>query len=197
MKRLIDITVSFISLLVFALLMLIVHLSIIFESKGGSVIIQKRVGKNDVEFAMYKFRSMLVGTPEVATDKLVGSDKYITRVGKFIRKYSLDELPQLLNILIGDMTIVGPRPALYNQDDLREARNKLGISVLKPGLTGWAQINGRDDISLDQKIELDYYYLQHQSFWFDTKIIYLTFFTVFSGKGTNPYRKSNSTKKRC
>jgi len=185
-KRLFDTVVSFFSLLLFFIPMLIIYLLIISESNGASFFIQKRVGKGNIEFNMYKFRSMVVGTPNVATDKLLDSNNYVTRIGKIIRKYSLDELPQLWNIFKGDMSIVGPRPALYNQYDLRDTRNKLGISILKPGLTGWAQINGRDDISLDKKIELDYYYLRNQSLWFDFKIIVLTFLTVFSGTGTNP-----------
>ncbi|MEI6285466.1 MAG: sugar transferase [Bacillota bacterium] len=186
MKRIFDGLVALFSLIILFIPMTIIYVLIIFESIGGPVFKQRRSGQDDIEFDLYKFRSMIIGTPDIATHQLVNSDNYITKVGKFIRKYSLDELPQLWNILIGDMSLVGPRPALYNQYDLREARNKLGISILKPGLTGWAQINGRDDISLDKKIELDYYYLQHKSFWFDIKIIVLTFLTVFKGTGTNP-----------
>ena len=132
---------------------------------------------------MLKFRTMKVGTPNVATDKLTNPGQFITRIGVYLRKYSIDELPQLWNILRGDMSVVGPRPALYNQYELRQARNELNISSLRPGLTGWAQINGRDDIPLAQKIALDKYYLEHQSFFFDTKIIFLTAFRVFHGNG--------------
>lgn len=128
---------------------------------------------------------MVVGTPEVATDKLVNGQQYITRIGYNLRKYSLDELPQLLNILLGDMSIVGPRPALFNQHELRKMRNDLGISQINPGLTGWAQVNGRDEISLDKKVALDHYYYMNQSFWLDLKIIYRTFFNVWSGDGEN------------
>jgi O-antigen biosynthesis protein WbqP len=126
---------------------------------------------------------MKFGTPDVATDQLANPEKYITTMGYYLRKYSIDELPQLWNILRGDMSIVGPRPALYNQYELRKARNDLQISLLRPGLTGWAQINGRDDILLHEKISLDKYYYDHQSLGFDAKIIFLTAFRVFQGNG--------------
>lgn len=171
-------------LLFMPLLLLIVFL-VKLDSSGPVFFRQRRVGVNDKEFLMYKFRTMVVGTPEVATDKLVNGQQYITRIGYNLRKYSLDELPQLLNILLGDMSIVGPRPALFNQHELRKMRNDLGISQINPGLTGWAQVNGRDEISLDKKVALDHYYYMNQSFWLDLKIIYRTFFNVWSGDGEN------------
>jgi O-antigen biosynthesis protein WbqP len=183
MKRLFDITSSTLALLLFLPVFLIIAILIKIDSKGPILFCQRRIGVNDKEFMMYKFRSMTLGTPEVATDKLTNSQVYITKVGYYLRKYSLDELPQLINILKGDMSVVGPRPALYNQYELREMRNKLGISVLRPGLTGWAQVNGRDEIELEQKVELDEQYCKRKSFYLDMKIIFYTFASVFSGSG--------------
>ena len=135
------------------------------------------------EFYIYKFRTMRTDTPDVATHLLKNPEAYITPIGKFLRKTSLDELPQLFNILKGDMSLVGPRPALYNQYDLKEMRNKQGINILMPGLTGWAQINGRDEISLEEKVRLDKEYLENRSFCFDIKILFLTFFKVLKKEG--------------
>lgn len=161
----------------------IISTCIKLESKGPIFFSQRRVGINDREFTMYKFRSMLVGTPEVATDKLTNSQMYITRIGHVLRKYSLDELPQLINIINGDMSIIGPRPALFNQYDLRELRNKHRISRVRPGLSGWAQVNGRDEISLEEKVKLDLYYVEHQSTLLDLRIIILTLLSIISGDG--------------
>ncbi|MEN6414746.1 MAG: sugar transferase [Veillonellales bacterium] len=183
MKRLFDVTSSAVALLLFLPLFIFIAILIKFDSRGPVFFCQRRIGVKDKEFMMYKFRSMAVGTPEVATDKLTNSQAYITKVGYYLRKYSLDELPQLINILKGDMSVVGPRPALYNQYELREKRNKQGISALRPGLTGWAQINGRDEIALEEKFKLDSFYSQHQSFWLDMKIIFCTLFSVYSGSG--------------
>lgn len=133
-----------------------------------------RVGQNNVIFSMPKFRSMQVGTPEVATHILSNPDSYLTPIGSFLRKSSLDELPQLWCILKGDMSFVGPRPALFNQYDLIALRTERGVEKLIPGLTGWAQINGRDELPVEQKVSLDYEYLKRQSLWFDIKIIFLT-----------------------
>jgi O-antigen biosynthesis protein WbqP len=132
---------------------------------------------------MPKFRSMRLGTPAVATDLLLNPEIYLTPIGSFIRKSSLDELPQLWSILVGDMSFVGPRPALFNQHDLIELRTKFGIDKLTPGLTGWAQVNGRDELPLSDKVELDLYYLQSQSFWFDIKILWMTFVKVIRRDG--------------
>lgn len=183
MKRLFDITSSVLAVLLFLPVFFIIAILIKADSKGPIFFCQRRVGVNDKEFMMYKFRSMTVGTPEVATDQLSNSQAYITNVGYYLRKYSLDELPQLINILKGEMSVVGPRPALYNQYELREMRNKQGISALRPGLTGWAQINGRDEIGLGEKVAFDEQYRLRQSFYFDMKIIVYTFASVFSGSG--------------
>lgn len=176
---------ALLSLMILSPLLIVVGVLIRFDSSGDILFVQRRVGVKDKEFLMYKFRTMFVGTPDVATDKLTNSQSYITKIGYYLRKYSIDELPQLINIFKGNMSFVGPRPALYNQYDLREKRNKLGISRINPGLTGWAQINGRDDISLDEKVKLDLYYLNKQSFIMDLKIIYRTAFSVSAGNGVN------------
>ena len=137
-----------------------------------------RVGKNNVIFSMPKFRTMRVDTPVMATHLMSDPDTYLMPIGKFLRKTSLDELPQLWSILIGDMSVVGPRPALYNQDDLIALRMEQGVDKLVPGLTGWAQINGRDELPIPEKVRLDVEYLQRQSFWMDLKIIWLTLIKV-------------------
>jgi len=183
LKRLFDILCSSAALLVLSPLLIVVVILIKMDSPGPSLFVQRRVGINDTEFFMYKFRTMVVGTPNVATDKLTNSQSYITKVGYYLRKYSIDELPQLLNIIKGDMSIIGPRPALYNQTELRQRRNKMGVAAIRPGLSGWAQVNGRDDISLPEKVKLDLYYLKKQTFWLDLKIIYMTVFSVSEGTG--------------
>ena len=180
MKRIFDILVSGIFLIILSPLILIISIIIKLTSKGNVFFKQKRIGRLNKEFYIYKFRTMRTDTPDVATHLLKNPEKYITPIGKFLRKTSLDELPQLFNILKGEMSLVGPRPALYNQYDLKEMRNKEGINILVPGLTGWAQINGRDEISLEEKVRLDKEYLEKQSFWFDIKILWLTFFKVIT-----------------
>ena len=150
MKRIFDILVSGIFLIILSPLILIISIIIKLTSKGNVFFKQKRIGRLNKEFYIYKFRTMRTDTPDVATHLLKNPEKYITPIGKFLRKTSLDELPQLFNILKGEMSLVGPRPALYNQYDLKEMRNKEGINILVPGLTGWAQINGRDEISLEE-----------------------------------------------
>jgi O-antigen biosynthesis protein WbqP len=194
LKRIFDVSCSLLALLVMSPILLITALFILVDSRGPILFAQRRIGIHDKEFLMYKFRTMVVGTPEVATDKLTNSKSYITKIGYYLRKYSIDELPQLINILLGDMSIVGPRPALYNQYDLRKMRNKIDISSIRPGLTGWAQINGRDEISLEDKVKFDFYYLQNRSFLLDIKIIYRTVFSVSAGNGVEisdftPHRK--------
>lgn len=183
LKRTFDFFSSGLVLLILLPVLFCVAIWIRLDDPGPVIFLQRRAGRDDREFSMLKFRTMKVGTPNVATDKLTNPGQFITRIGVYLRKYSIDELPQLWNILRGDMSVVGPRPALYNQYELRQARNELNISSLRPGLTGWAQINGRDDIPLAQKIALDKYYLEHQSFFFDMKIIFLTAFRVFHGNG--------------
>jgi len=154
-------------------------------SPGPIVYWSNRVGRNNAIFRMPKFRSMRIDTPAVATHLLQNPDQYLTPIGSFLRKSSLDELPQLWSILVGDMSFVGPRPALFNQDDLVALRTENGVEKLLPGLTGWAQINGRDELPIPEKVALDQYYLQHQSFWFDFKILFLTFLKVVQRDGVS------------
>ena len=146
---------------------------------------QKRVGINYTFFNIYKFRSMKKNTPNVATHLLPNPEQYLLKIGKFIRKTSLDELPNLINIIKGEMVFVGPRPALYNQDDLMTLRVATGVDKLKPGITGWAQINGRDEISIEAKVVLEQEYLQKKSFLFDIKILVKTFTNVLFSKGVS------------
>lgn len=183
MKRFLEILVSLILLIILSPVFLIIILLIKLNSEGPVFFTQMRIGKNNDLFKFYKFRTMRVGTPNVATDKLGDSKSYITSVGKLLRKTSLDEIPQLINILKGDMAFIGPRPALYNQYNLKELRTKAGVHVLVPGVTGWAQINGRDHNDDFQKTELDRYYLNNKSFKLDIKILFMTFFKVIRAEG--------------
>ena len=162
-----------------------VALAIFLEDGFPILFTQKRVGINYTFFKIYKFRSMKKNTPNVATHLLTNPDQYLLKIGKFIRKTSLDELPNLINILKGEMVFVGPRPALYNQDDLMQFRVATGVSKLKPGITGWAQINGRDEISIAQKVQLEQEYLYKKSFLFDIEIIIKTFTNVLFSKGVS------------
>ena len=164
-------------------LFIVVSIFILVEDGGPILFSQKRVGINYSFFKMYKFRSMKKSTPNVATHLLTNSKKYLLKVGKVIRKLSLDELPNLFNIIKGEMVFIGPRPALYNQDDLMVLRVIMGVDKLKPGITGWAQINGRDEISIDEKVAFDREYLARKSFWFDFKIFLLTVTSVISSRG--------------
>lgn len=166
--------------------LLVLCLLFIFIEDGCPIFFkQKRVGVNESLFWIFKFRSMKNNTPNVATDKLENPEYYILKVGKIIRKLSLDELPNLINVLKGEMVFVGPRPALYNQVDLLKLRKNTGVHELRPGITGWAQINGRDDISDLKKVELEKYYLDNKSIKLDLLIIYRTFFSVMSKNGVN------------
>lgn len=178
LKRILDFICSLIALILLSPLFLAIGLLIKADSKGPVLFTQKRSGEKGNLFTIYKFRSMKTGTPDLATDKLGNPMQYVTRVGQFIRKSSLDELPQLINILKGDMSFVGPRPALYSQYELLDARKLQGIDRLKPGLTGYAQVMGRDFISDEQKVAYDKYYLDHISLWLDLKIVFWTFFKV-------------------
>ena len=155
------------------------------EDGGAIFFTQKRIGVNISFFKMYKFRSMKKGTPNVATHLLNNPEQYLLKTGKFLRKTSLDELPNLINIIKGDMVFVGPRPALYNQNDLMVLREKSGIEKLKPGITGWAQINGRDEISLEEKVKFEEEYLKKKSPFLDTQIIIKTFVKVLFSKGVS------------
>jgi len=182
MKRFFDLLISLIAFILLLPVMVIVALVIRLTSKGPALHWSKRVGKNNEIFLMPKYRSMYIDTPQVATHLLEGSNSHITPIGKFIRKTSLDEIPQLWSIIKGDMSFVGPRPALFNQYDLIEMRTNKKVHTLVPGLTGWAQINGRDDISLDLKVLFDEEYMKRRSVLFDIYIIYMTFIKVLFGK---------------
>lgn len=183
LKRIFDIFFAFVFLLVFSVPVFLIALAIRLTSQGPAIYWSRRIGKNNVIFRMPKFRTMRTDTPAVATHLMTDPDAYLTPIGRFLRKTSLDELPQLWSILIGDMSVVGPRPALFNQDDLVELRTAAGVQKLTPGLTGWAQINGRDELPIPEKVKLDTEYLERKSFLFDLKIVFLTFSRVLHSKG--------------
>lgn len=183
-KRSLDLTLSLIGLLLLSPLMIIIIIFIKLDSKGPIVFKQRRIGVNKKEFEILKFRTMKIETPtNTPTHLLKNTDYYITNVGRILRKSSLDELPQIVNILKGDMSIVGPRPALWNQSDLIEERDKVGANDILPGLTGWAQINGRDELPINIKSKLDGNYSKNIRFSFDIKIIFLTLFKVLKSDG--------------
>lgn len=177
-KRVFDLIAAIILLVILIVPMIIMALLVKATSKGPFLYWSDRVGVDNRIFKMPKVRTMRINTPAVATHLLSNADAYLTPIGPFLRKSSLDELPQLWTVLTGDMSFVGPRPALFNQDDLIALRTDRGVHRLIPGITGWAQINGRDDIPIPTKVEFDAYYLKHRSFWFDMKILVLTFFKV-------------------
>jgi len=183
MKRLFDFTLSLVGILLILLPSFFVSLIIKLTSKGTVLYWSDRVGKDNIIFKMPKFRTMHIETPEVATHLLVDPESSLTQVGNFLRKSSFDELPQLWCILKGDMSFVGPRPALFNQHELIALRVEKGVHELVPGLTGWAQINGRDELSIPQKVTLDVYYLHRRSMWMDINIIWLTFVKVLKKEG--------------
>ncbi len=183
-KRILDFILSLVGIIVLSPLLIIIVIAIKLDSKGPVLFTQRRVGKDKVLFTIYKFRTMKTDTPkEMPTHLLDNPDFFITKVGKFLRKTSLDELPQLFNILIGNMAIIGPRPALWNQEDLIEERDKYGANNIRPGLTGWAQINGRDELDIDVKAELDGYYVEHESFSMDVKCFVGTIISVTKSDG--------------
>lgn len=189
MSRFINLLVA-ICLLAFILpVMLLIALLIKIDSKGPAIFKQQRVGLQRNLFTLYKFRTMVVGTPDLPSEMVSSGDSRFTRFGKVLRRFSLDELPQLVNIIKGDMNFVGPRPALYNQDDLIAMREKVGIHRIRPGITGWAQVNGRDAIPLTLKVQLDEYYLLNRSLWLDMKIIWMTFSKSLSGTDLYPVGK--------
>ncbi|MEG0254914.1 sugar transferase [Vagococcus sp.] len=184
LKRIIDFILSLAGIIVLSPLLLILVIAIKVDSKGPVIFTQKRVGKNKKLFNIYKFRTMKIDTPkEMPTHLLENPDFFITKVGKFLRKTSLDELPQLFNILKGDMAVIGPRPALWNQDDLVEERDKYGSNDIRPGLTGWAQINGRDELEIEKKAQLDGYYTEKESFMMDVRCFFGTIVSVFKSDG--------------
>ena len=185
MKRACDLFVGVILLLLLVIIMLFIAIAIRRTSKGLVLYWSDRVGKNNKIFKMPKFRSMLIDTPAVSTHLLGNPDTYLSPIGGFLRRSSLDELPQLFSVLKGDMSFVGPRPALFNQDDLIALRTANGVDKLLPGITGWAQVNGRDELSIPDKVALDVEYLNRQSFWFDIKILWMTFLKVIKRDGVS------------
>ena len=185
MKRVFDILLGCLAALVLFVPVLLVAMAVRLTSKGPALYWSDRVGRNNVIFKMPKFRSMRVGTPAVATHLLADARSHLTPIGSFLRKSSLDELPQLWSILAGDMSFVGPRPALFNQQDLIALRTEQGVHTLVPGLTGWAQVNGRDELPIPEKVKLDMAYLQRQSLWFDVRILWLTFVKVLKRDGVS------------
>lgn len=178
MKRIIDLMLVALAGCFLLIPLLLVAVFVRLTSKGPVLYWSDRVGRNNTIFKMPKFRSMQTGTPAVATHLLNNPDAYLTPIGSFLRKSSLDELPQLWSIIKGDMSFVGPRPALFNQYDLIALRTQHGVHTLVPGLTGWAQVNGRDELLIPEKVKLDVDYLQRQSFWFDTRIFWMTLVKV-------------------
>ena len=183
MKRLFDVSVALLAVAVLSIPLLVVAVLVKLTSPGPIVYWSDRVGRHNRIFRMPKFRTMRVDTPAVATHLLSDPKRFLTPLGPFLRKSSLDELPQLWSILVGDMSFVGPRPALFNQDDLIALRTEYGVDQVLPGLTGWAQINGRDELPIPDKVRLDAEYLQRQSFFLDLKIIFLTFLKVVRRDG--------------
>lgn len=185
MKRLFDLMIGAILFAVLAIPMLLTATAVRVSSKGPVLYWSDRVGKGNVIFKMPKFRSMKIDTPSVATHLMNDPDIFLSPIGGFLRRSSLDELPQLFSILKGDMSFVGPRPALFNQEDLIILRKENGVDRLVPGLTGWAQINGRDELPIPEKVELDVEYMKRRSFWFDMKILWMTFLKVVKRDGVS------------
>ena len=185
MKRIFDLLLGIAVFMLWATFILLVAIAVRLSSKGPVLYWSDRIGKDNKTFKMPKFRSMLLGTPTVATHLLDNPDVYLSPIGGFLRSFSLDELPQLFSVLKGDMSFVGPRPALFNQDDLIALRKEKGVDKLLPGITGWAQVNGRDKLSISDKVALDVEYLNRKSFWFDIKILWMTFLKVINRDGVS------------
>jgi len=185
MKRIFDLLASVALMLCLMIIMVFIAFGVRLTSEGPSLYWSNRVGKDNEIFKMPKFRSMRVDTPNLATHLLDNPDDYLSPIGGFLRLTSLDELPQLLSVLRGDMSLVGPRPALYNQDDLIALRTKVGVDKLLPGITGWAQVNGRDQLTIPDKVALDAEYVSRQSFWFDIKILWMTFLKILKHDGVS------------
>jgi O-antigen biosynthesis protein WbqP len=185
MKRIFDTLLVIIVIILLVVPIILTAIAVSITSKGSVLYWSDRVGKNNKIFKMPKFRSMLIDTPSIATHLLNNPDSYLSPIGGFLRRSSLDELPQLFLVLKGDMSFVGPRPALFNQEDLIALRKDKGVDTLLPGITGWAQVNGRDELSIPDKVALDVEYLNRQSFWFDMKILWMTFLKVVKGDGVS------------
>jgi O-antigen biosynthesis protein WbqP len=185
MKRVFDLLLAFAAAVVLAVPVMLVAMLVRLTSPGPALYWSDRIGRYNKIFKMPKFRSMRVGTPAVATHLLADARSHLTPIGSFLRKSSLDELPQLWSILVGDMSFVGPRPALFNQHDLIALRTQQGVHELVPGLTGWAQVNGRDELPIPDKVKLDVEYLQRRSLWFDVRILWLTFVKVLHRDGVS------------
>lgn len=197
LKRIIDFILSLMGIVVLSPVLLFLCLAIKLDSKGPIIFKQKRVGKNKTHFNIYKFRTMKIDTPkEMPTHLLSDPDFYITKVGKFLRKTSLDELPQLFNIIKGDMAVIGPRPALWNQYDLIEERDKYGANNIRPGLTGLAQISGRDELEIQKKARFDGYYTEHVSFRMDIKCFIGTINSVIKSEGVIEGGTGSSSKEK-
>ena len=184
-KRLIDIIISFFAIIILLIPIIIIAIIIVITDPGPVFFKQKRFGKNKKLFQILKFRTMKVDAPDVPTDKLKNPSQYVTRIGKVLRKTSLDETPQIFNIFIGQMSFIGPRPALWNQEKLIKLRDKVHANDVRPGLSGWAQINGRDDISEKKKAELDGEYMKKLSFIFDCKCFFGSFIKALKGEGVD------------
>ena len=185
MKRPFDLILATILIIILLMPMFFIALMIRLTSKGPVLYWSDRVGFNNTIYKMPKFRSMRIDTPQVATHLMSNPEEFLSPIGRFLRRTSLDEIPQLLSILKGDMSFVGPRPALYNQEDLITLRSNHGLHKLIPGLTGWAQVNGRDDLSIPEKVLLEVEYMHKKSFWFDLKILWLTFLKVINRRGVS------------
>jgi O-antigen biosynthesis protein WbqP len=185
MKQVFDLLLGIAILALLATPMLLIAIAVRLTSKGPALYWSDRIGKDNKIFKMPKFRSMLTNAPAVATHLLNNPDSYLSPIGSFLRSSSLDELPQLFSVLRGDMSFVGPRPALFNQEDLIALRTANGVDKLLPGITGWAQVNGRDELSIPDKVVLDVEYLNRQSFWFDIKILWMTFLRVMKRDGVS------------
>jgi O-antigen biosynthesis protein WbqP len=185
LKRAFDIAVASVGLLVGWPVLLVLGLAVRLDSPGPAIHWSKRVGRGNRSFRMPKFRTMRIDTPDVATHLLAEPGRWITPLGRFLRRSSLDELPQLWSVLAGDMSLVGPRPALFNQDDLIDLRTRAGVERLRPGVTGWAQVNGRDELPIPEKVRLDREYLERMSFGFDLRIIAATALAAFTARGVS------------
>jgi len=183
MKRIVDLLVALGLILTLAPLFLLLVLAVRLTSNGPVLFRTQRVGKGNKLFTMYKFRTMQMDTPQVATHLLKEPDQFLTPIGKLLRRTSLDELPQLINVLSGEMSLVGPRPALFNQDDLIALRTAGGVDALTPGITGWAQVNGRDELPIPEKVKLDEWYMRNRSFWLDLRILGMTVSKVIRKEG--------------